>query len=81
MSGDDGLMILHRRSFILGLSSLPLIQFANAQTVSPAAKLITAARKQIGVTRVYDGTYQSLSYPSGDVPRSKGVCTDVIVRA
>lgn len=76
-------MILKRRSFILGLSSLPLATPAFGQDVSaaPATKLIRAARNQIGVTVTYDGAYQSLSYPNGDIDRAKGVCTDVIVRA
>ena len=46
-----------------------------------AAKLITAARAQIGETLVYDGSYQRLAYPMGDVPRERGVCTDVVIRA
>ncbi len=48
---------------------------------SRAAKLIAAARKQIGVTVQYDPAYSALSFPGGDVPRSKGVCTDVVIRA
>ncbi|MDU8928096.1 DUF1287 domain-containing protein [Alisedimentitalea sp. MJ-SS2] len=43
--------------------------------------LITSARSQIGITTIYDGAYQSLSYPGGDVPRERGVCTDVLIRA
>jgi uncharacterized protein YijF (DUF1287 family) len=43
--------------------------------------LVTAARKQVGVTVVYDGGYRALRYPGGDVPIERGVCTDVIVRA
>ena len=43
--------------------------------------LIAAARAQIGVTTIYDGAYQGLSYPGGDVPRERGVCTDVVIRA
>jgi uncharacterized protein YijF (DUF1287 family) len=43
--------------------------------------LISAARKQIGVTVTYDPAYSRLSFPNGDVPRNKGVCTDVIIRA
>jgi uncharacterized protein YijF (DUF1287 family) len=43
--------------------------------------LVTAARQQVGVTRVYDGSYRVLPYPGGDVPIERGVCTDVIVRA
>ena len=43
--------------------------------------LVDAARKQIGVTRIYDGKYVVLAYPGGDVAAERGVCTDVIVRA
>lgn len=43
--------------------------------------LVAAARAQIGVVRVYDPTYFSLSYPGGDVPSDRGVCTDVVIRA
>lgn len=74
-------MIFRRRSFLLGLGALPLARFGHAQTASPAEKLIAAARKQIGVTKIYDGAYQSLTYPNGDLPRAKGVCTDVVIRA
>lgn len=30
---------------------------------------------------VYDPSYFSINYPGGDIPREKGVCTDVIIRA
>jgi uncharacterized protein len=43
--------------------------------------IVAAARKQVGVTLIYDGSYQRLAYPGGDVPRERGVCTDVVVRA
>ena len=43
--------------------------------------MVRAARQQIGVTVNYDGGYQLLRYPGGDVPIERGVCTDVIVRA
>ena len=29
----------------------------------------------------YDGSYISIAYPNGDVPKNIGVCTDVISRA
>jgi uncharacterized protein YijF (DUF1287 family) len=44
-------------------------------------KITAAARKQIGVTVTYDSAYVSLTYPDGDVPRDRGVCTDVLIRA
>ncbi len=46
-----------------------------------AVALVTAARKQIGVTVSYDPAYTRLAYPGGDVPASRGVCTDVVIRA
>ncbi len=44
-------------------------------------RLADAARAQIGVTRGYDPNYTRVAYPNGDVPRSTGVCADVILRA
>jgi len=29
---------------------------------------------------VYDPSYFSISYPNGDIPKGKGVCTDVVIR-
>ena len=57
---------------LLGL--LPL----HAET---GGKLAAAARKQIGVTVSYDPAYVILDYPNGDVPKDRGVCTDVLIRA
>jgi uncharacterized protein len=54
---------------------------ARKKSTPLAAKLITSARRQIGVTISYDPAYTQLAYPQGDVPRSKGVCTDVVIRA
>ena len=51
---------------------------ALAQTSPP---LVIAARKQIGVTVRYDPAYTRIPYPDGDVPASRGVCTDVVIRA
>lgn len=44
-------------------------------------QIVVDARQQIGQTLYYDPTYTTLKYPMGDVPMSKGVCTDVIIRA
>ena len=46
-----------------------------------APRLVTAARRQIGVTVGYDPEYRAIAYPGGDVPLSTGVCTDVVTRA
>lgn len=47
----------------------------------PSPKLVAAARSQIGQTVRYDPAYEKLAYPMGDVPRERGVCTDVVIRA
>lgn len=47
----------------------------------PSRRLIEAARAQIGVTVHYDGRYTQLTYPGGDLPLDRGVCTDVVIRA
>lgn len=57
-----------------------------AQTAAPtggidAARMVAAARKQIGVTVDYDPEYRVMAYPGGDVPMHTGVCTDVVTRA
>jgi uncharacterized protein len=43
--------------------------------------MAVAAKKQIGVTMVYDPAYVQIAFPGGDVPAGRGVCTDVIIRA
>lgn len=60
---------------------ITLISFSNAQTLTKAHPLVTAARLQIGKTISYDPSYTQLSYPDGDIPIHKGVCTDVVIRA
>lgn len=59
---------------LLLLTLLPL----QAET---GAKIVAAARKQIGVTTTYDPAYVALAFPNGDVPQKSGVCTDVVIRA
>jgi uncharacterized protein YijF (DUF1287 family) len=43
--------------------------------------LAEAAAAQVGVTVIYDPSYQGLDFPGGDIPRNRGVCSDVVVRA
>lgn len=52
------------------------------QTGAPTSELI--ARHAISQTTwntVYDPAYVRIPYPNGDLPRTRGVCTDVIIRA
>lgn len=57
------------------------VETARTPLPAPAPPLVLAARRQIGVTLVYDPAYVRLAYPGGDVPADRGVCTDVVIRA
>lgn len=73
---------MDRRAVLIALGSTALVPSTLlAQRPSKSSALITAARKQIGVTVTYDPAYSRLAFPNGDVPRHKGVCTDVVIRA
>ena len=60
---------------------LTLIACGEKTPATKGVKLAAAAKEQIGVTTSYDPAYVSLAYPGGDVPKEKGVCTDVVIRA
>lgn len=68
-----------RRAVLLGLALAPIA--ARSAMPTRAAALIAAARRQVGVTLRYDPGYTAIRYPGGDVPRERGVCTDVVIRA
>ncbi|ESU20889.1 hypothetical protein FCR2A7T_12090 [Flavobacterium cauense R2A-7] len=44
-------------------------------------KLSDAALQLTKDKVMYDPAYVSIKYPNGDVPKNKGVCTDVVIRA
>lgn len=46
-----------------------------------AGQLVEAAIERTSHFVIYDGSYQKISYPGGDVSHRKGVCTDVVIRA
>ncbi|MCA0424246.1 MAG: DUF1287 domain-containing protein [Proteobacteria bacterium] len=61
--------------------SVPGVCLAQQSIRAWPDRLVAAANSQIGVTLRYDPAYETLAFPGGDVPREKGVCTDVVVRA
>jgi uncharacterized protein YijF (DUF1287 family) len=71
-------MIPPMRSLLL-LLTLSLASPALAG--SEPSRLTAAARDQVGVTVTYDPAYVRLEFPGGDLPRDRGVCTDVVIRA
>lgn len=66
---------------IIPLVSLLFLVISPPLAAFSPQKLVEDARSQIGVTRYYDAAYTKLDYPLGDVPKVKGVCTDVVIRA
>lgn len=60
---------------------LSLTIAAPAFAGSEPSRLTAAARDQVGVTLTYDPAYVTLEFPGGDLPRDRGVCTDVVIRA
>jgi uncharacterized protein len=60
--------------------AVALCVVAQAALAEPSA-LVGAAREQTKSRVIYDGTYARIGYPMGDVPATRGVCTDVIIRA
>jgi uncharacterized protein len=60
---------------LLSFQSESAVQRSFADRLSDAAVELT---KQYVV---YDPAYYNISYPNGDVPAGKGVCTDVVIRA
>jgi len=82
---DSLLKPIDRRSLLLTLALPAIATAARAQASALPANdllaLVEAARSQIGVTLRYDSAYVSLTYPGGDVPMDRGVCTDVVIRA
>jgi uncharacterized protein YijF (DUF1287 family) len=77
--------LITRRVALAAITALTGAAFAGIAQSTPARQssriLAWAARVQIGVTTRFDPAYRRISYPNGDVPRSTGVCADVVVRA
>lgn len=78
------MLTVDRRKALAMVAAAPLLaRAAPSHALIPDAgrKLATAARAQIGVTLAYDASYRSIGYPNGDVLRTSGVCSDVLIRA
>jgi uncharacterized protein YijF (DUF1287 family) len=71
-----------RRTFIGGSAAAWLGEASLLCGIpDPGQKLADAARAQIGLTTGYDPAWTHITYPGDDVPRSTGVCADVVIRA
>lgn len=63
------------------LSFFLLISFSTNAQSAFSTNLSSAAIELTKDKVVYDPSYFSIAYPNGDVPKGKGVCTDVVIRA
>jgi len=78
------MLVLDRRIVLGTLVALPFSASGHtrrAPLAEAGRKLAAAARQQVGVTVDYDPSYRNIGYPNGDVMRTSGVCSDVLVRA
>ena len=68
--------------FISLLITISCLQFQPAfAQASFYDRLADAALQLTKQSVTYDASYFKISYPNGDVPADKGVCTDVVIRA
>jgi uncharacterized protein len=74
-----------RRTILIGIGVAGLAPCALAQAPDRdlpfAMKVAAGAELRATRSEIYDGAYRKLSYPMGDVPDDRGVCTDTVVRA
>ncbi len=54
---------------------------ANVDETEFEQSLVSAAIERTRHQITYDGTYRSIAYPGGDVPKNIGVCSDVVIRS
>lgn len=71
------LEIIMRYIFLCFLAINLLLVFRDTLAVD----LVEAAKQRLKHTVIYDGRYQKIGYPGGDVAPNRGVCTDVVIRS
>lgn len=84
-SGEDALLFVDGVSVGLAPPNTPAVEAAfgdlDADGLPDQLDILIGAKKAAANNAPYQGGYQKLDFPGGDVPRTEGVCTDVIVRA
>ena len=53
----------------------------DGDTIPDSLDILLGAKKTVLNAAAYKSTYRVIPYPGGDMPRTEGVCTDVVVRA
>ncbi len=67
------------KKYLYTLLILTIAIFAKSNNT--ITKFIDSAKAQVGVTKTYDPSYVKIKFPNGDIDKSRGVCTDVVIRA
>ncbi len=62
-------------------TSITLILVFTSSLGAQQLSLVDAAKKRLSEFVIYDGSYQKISYPNGDVNKHAGVCSDVVIRS
>jgi len=68
-------------SDIRAATASPLPPDTDGDGIPDPLDVLIGARKTALNADSYDGRYERIDYPLGDVPRNIGVCTDVVIRA
>lgn len=63
------------------IKQISLAVLLTSMSLSFANDVSDAAKSIINRLVIYDGRYEKIDYPNGDVSPNRGVCTDVVIRA
>ncbi|MGL4674332.1 MAG: DUF1287 domain-containing protein, partial [Wohlfahrtiimonas sp.] len=63
------------------IKQISLAVLLASASVSFANDVSDAAKSIVNRLVIYDGRYEKIDYPNGDVSPNRGVCTDVVIRA
>lgn len=75
---------MDRRAFLAGLAAAgtsPAFAQQPDEDLPFHLKVAIGAELRAQKAEIYDGAYVVLTYPMGDVPDDRGVCTDTVIRA
>lgn len=64
---------------MIGAAVLCYISAFNPPSI--ASQIVEGAKIQVREAARYDPSYRKIGYPEGDIPRTIGVCTDVVIRS
>ena len=74
------MFLTYKKIFFVILVCL-FLQTTQANPESFSSRLVKAAQERAQHKVIYDGSYRQIVYPMGDILLSKGVCTDLVIRA